>query len=148
MKGLKFTILLLSTCILSFDLNAQTIQLDQDTVLMHSLLHHMSDAEPTEYRSQIHPEDPNKSGVDIYILTAEKRIWIKDLENKEVLYDIAYMQSFQGEGTSVSLRPSQTMFMCNDKLVQMVVHDAESKTLNVIYHDNRIELFGYLSLKE
>lgn len=127
---------------------AQELDLKHDSIVLHSLLNHMSDVESPMVRKKMHPDDPKKSGVDIIIDTKSKRIVIIDLKEKSTLYDFTYVQAFQGVSQSVALEPHQTMFMSTDAKVQMVVHDAESKTLNVIWADNQIHLFGYLSLKE
>jgi hypothetical protein len=132
-------------------LSGQTLDLSLDSFELISPLHHMS--EEKGVISATHPahvEDTLKmTPMSIRINAKKKTIKISELGSDSLQYDLKYSMSHHGAGSgSVSLKPTETMFMVRDKKIFMVTHDKVMETLHVITNENKIELFGHLKYRK
>ena len=126
---------------------AQTLDLGLESLELISPLHHMSGEKGAiQTAHPAHLEDTVKMiPMSIRVNTKEKTIKISKMDSDSLKYDLKYSFVHQGEGNaSVSLKPSETMFMVRDEKIFMVTHDKVTETLHVITNENEIELFGHL----
>lgn len=131
-------------------LGAQTLDLSLDSLELISPSHHMSgDKGAISAIQPAHIEDTSKiTPMSIRIYTKAKTIKISEMNSDSLKYDLKYTMAHQGTGSgSVSLKPSETMFMVRDKNIFMVTHDKVTETLHVITNENEIELFGHLKYR-
>ena len=131
-------------------LGAQTLDLTLESLELISPLHHMSgDKGGFSAIQPAHIEDTVRMlPMSIRINTKEKTIKISEIDSDSLEYDLKYSMFHQGTGSgSVSLKPSETMFMVRDEDIFMVTHDKVSETLHVITNENKIELFGHLTFR-
>ena len=147
---MRLILVALCSCVMG-SLYSQTLDLTLDSFELISPLHHMSGEKGAI--SAIHPahiEDTTKMNpISIRINTKAKTIKISELGSDSLQYDLKYSMAHQGKGSgSVSLKPSETMYMVRDDKIFMVTHDKVTETLHVINNQNKIELFGHLKYRK